>query len=278
VSSAVLAESLVLRNPLLRQARKRYVQMKYRLTIVLIVMTHLLISQVNLETPCYKIEHLDFFGLKDILVEKLPDKQIQGLLELATAKNNKDNGNVNFIIPIIAYQLQEFHPKFNPDSDSTYLERIIGIYIDLRGFRSETLNSKNLEQKIDFIRDDFYELVKDKKNLIAMNFTLDDGPFYGIDTTLIGDSIKSLSTDFGLIRISKSGDHSIISCLDSNGNIIWNKIMTGVQGRELREINTSKNWIEKTSLATRIFLFTEGEQLTLYIRNDGEFMYYYHSW
>lgn len=252
--------------------------MKNRLTFAIVMIAHVAFNQMNQDIPCYKIEYLDFFGLNDILVEKWPDEEIQGFSELVNQNNKKDNSTVSFIVPLIVYQLQEFHPKCTADTESIYLKKIIGFYLELRGLDSEKIGLYNLEEKIDFIRDDFYELVKDNNNLIAMNFTLDDGPLFGTDTTLVGDTIKSLKTDFGSIVISKSGTHSLISSLDSTGNLIWNKIITGAQGRDLSEINTGDNWIEKTSLATRIFLFAEGEQLTLYIRNNGEFMYYYHSW
>jgi hypothetical protein len=228
---------------------------------------------------CYEVKYLDFFGLEGLVVEKWPESEINGLLELADESKTTDPTlRTNFIIPIIVYQLQVFHPKCNVDTDSIYLNGIISVYERIRQFPPETLIKKSILQKIDFIRDDFYTLVKDDCELIQMSFTLDDGPFYGVNIDSAGVTIDSIKTDFGNIVVSRLDGKSIITATDMLGEVIWRKAITRGPNSYLNVVSSSGNKWNKTSLATIMYLSANGERLTLYLKNNGQFMHYFHSW
>jgi hypothetical protein len=252
--------------------------MKNLITILALILVKIAFGQQSKE-PCYEVSHLDFFGLEGIELTKWPESETDGLKELTRKEQMKDSSmNVNFIVPMIVYQLQEFHPNCVQPIDSNYLYKIIDVYCTIRQFDQDTFTQKPLITQIDLVRNDFLKLIKEDQNLIKMNFTIDDGPFYGIDTENEGAIVKTVETSFGKLLISSYEGKSVLTTKDKNGGVIWRKIMTGLMDITFDEINISDNYLNETSLATMVYLFAAGEQLTLYIKNDGRFMYYYHSW
>jgi hypothetical protein len=111
-----------------------------------------------------------------------------------------------------------------------------------------------------------------------MSFVLDDGPFQGVDVEGRGTSQKSIEASFGELIISEVEQEGILTALDENGEVIWRKEITGLDERSLGEITTAIHPVRETSLATIFNLYASGERLTVYVKNDGRFMYYYHSW
>lgn len=254
--------------------------MKNALILIALLIVNLSFSQSSDDVDCYKISHLDFFGLENLETEiRWPESEIKGIRELSLKKQKEDaSSTLNFIVPAIVYQLQEMHPNCVEKVDTEYLERLIDLYFVLRGLDQTPLKKRSISEQIDTIRDDFYELLKDDLNLIKMSFTLDDGPFYGIDTEEKGTLDESLETNFGSLDISSIDGQPVLTAMNKNGEQIWSKIITGLQGRSLGEIDHSEFLLTETSLATTIHLYAEGEALTLYVKNDGRFMYYFHSW
>lgn len=233
------------------------------------------------EIDCYQIKYLDFFGLDKVEIIKWPESEVQNLTATDFSEGRTDTTiKTNFIIPMIVYQLKEYHPKCNPKPDINYFNQIISIYCRIREIKEESLVNKTVVEKIDFIRDDFYKQVEDDKNLPFMFFTLDSGPFFGLDyeTPNAFEKIKTQKTDFGELAISKSDIKTVLTATDNENKIIWQKAITGLSDRYLSELNFGNNPVEITSVATIVHMVSEGEQLTLFLKNDGKFMFYYHSW
>ena len=236
------------------------------------------LAQTADRKPCYPISYLDFFGMENIELDKWPQEELDGLKQVTIAAQKKDTTvTTSFLIPMIVYQLKEFHPNCVDSDDSDYLKELIQLYFLIRRIDQQEMDALALTDQIDWVRNDFYSLIPEDENLLNMSFTLDDGPFYGTDTQEAGISEHSLSTEFGEIIISKLDQQSIITAKDKNGIVLWRKIITGLQGSTVSDIRPAEQPVHKTSAATIIQLFA-GEALTLYVRNDGRFMYYYHSW
>ena len=138
----------------------------------------------------------------------------------------------------------------------------------------------SIEEKIDFIRTDFYKQVEDINYLPKMTMTFDDGPFYGVpfEEPSVLRTIEMKETNFGFLTVSKVDDKMILTSENKNKKIIWQKIITGRSNRKLTELKFSNKPIEYNSVATVIHMSSEGERFTLYLKKDGSFMYYFHSW
>lgn len=255
-------------------------KMKISISLIVLCFVNLSFCQSSDDAKCYEINHLDFFGLTNLeQAIHWSESETDGLKKLVLKKQEEDPSNtLNFTIPAIVYQLQEMHPNCVEDVDTDYLNRLIDLYFFTRNLDESTIKNYSISEQIDVIRDDFYALLKDDLNLIKMSFILDDGPFYGIDTDEKGTLVESLPTNFGSLDISNIDGKSVLTATNKTGEPIWSKILTGLSEQTFGEIDHSEDWINETSLATRIYLYAAGEALTLYVKNDGRFMYYFHSW
>ena len=248
------------------------------LILVLIVSSHSF-GQSSNDSSCYEIKYLDFFALKDVDFPKWSKSNLEMIKERVLSDQGRDTSrSLGMEVPLIAYQLQQFHPKCVTEGNEEYLNQIIDLYFTSRKIDTTRIVNLSLNEQIDFIRDDFYELVKDDQNLVEMSFILDDGPFYGVDTDTTGAVTDSLKTKFGYLKISELNENGTLSAFDEENQLLWSKSITGLNGRELGRITTTIHPIRETSLATIFTLFASGERLTVYVKNSGSFMYYFHSW
>ena len=238
-------------------------------------------SQESAADDCFQIKYIDFFGLDQIEAPKWPQSEVEGMLKMDFAKTKTDSiAKTNFIIPLIVYQLKNYHPKCVKEIDTSYLNQLITIYSKIRQLDKNTVLEKSIEEQMDFIRNDFYDQVQDDSLLPNMRLTMDDGPFYGVGLQSFVDltEIKTEKTDFGSLTIFKKDEKILLTANDKNGKIIWGKVIAGLYDRYLNELHFVEDPIEKTSLATIVHMAAEGERFTLFLKNNGQFMYYYHSW
>jgi len=254
--------------------------MKNRILIILFIAINLtLFGQESKD--CYEIKYLDFFGLDEMEIIKWPESELGELSKIDYAKDrDKSEIKTNFIIPIIVYQLKEYHPNCSEEIDTSYFNKISEIYLKIRGIDSTKFLKKSIAEKIDFLRADFYSQVENVDYLPKMTTTFDDGPFYGVDYKEESElkSIKTQVTEFGTLDVSKDKDKTILTSKDKIGNIIWQKVITGLSERNLTELHFTENPMEYNSVATVAHMYSEGERFTLYLKSDGSFMYYFHSW
>ena len=256
--------------------------MKFKISIFLLFAIYLNSFGQNSDVKdCYEIKYLDFFGLNKMEIIKWSESQINELLKTDFAKDRGDSMiKTNFIIPTIVYQLKEYHPDCKTEIDSAYLNQITKIYFKIRDMDITEFSNKSVIEKIDFVRTDFYKQVENLEYLPKMTMTFDDGPFYGVEfeekINLI--PIKTQKTEFGLLSISKVDDQTILTSKDKKGKVIWQKSITGLLDRKLSELHFTENPMEYNSVATVAHMYSEGERFTLYLKKDGSFMYYFHSW
>ena len=251
------------------------------LPIILMLFSLTLHAQKSTSTDCYPIKYLDFFGLDKMEKIKWADAELDKLMKMQMPQNKPDTSiKTNFIVPQIAYQLQNSSPQCPSKMDAVYFNRLLLLYCKIRKINYNSLKNNTLQANFDFIRDDFYRQVGDEKYLPHMGYTLDDGPFYGIDYEKT-DSLETIATqqmDFGKLTISKMGNKIILTNWDKNNRRVWQKAITKEPNQYLKDLQFKANPISQSSIATVVSMYSEGERFTLYLKNDGKFMYYFHSW
>lgn len=251
------------------------------LTIIFLVINLTSFGQETDSEDCYEIKYLDFFGLQNEEAVKWSNSELSGLLKMDFEKDrNGSTIRTNFIIPLITYQLKEYHPNCSIEIDTTYFNKISKLYLKIRDIDFTKLLNKTIAEKIDFMRTDFYSQVENVDCLPKMTMTFDDGPFYGVEFEQESElkPIKSQETKFGTLSVSKVEDKTILTSKNKNGEIVWQKSITGLSDRNLTELHFTENPMEYNSVATVAHMYSEGERFTLYLKNDGNFMYYFHSW
>jgi hypothetical protein len=255
--------------------------MRNKLLLLIFISIHLnFIAQESNSTNCYNIKYLDFFELENAEIVKWPSSEIDGLLKENYEKDRSDSDvKTNFLIPLIVYQLPEYHPNCKKEIDTNYFEKISKLYFRIRDTDSTKISNKSITDKIDFIRNDFYSQVENPEYLPKMIMTFDDGPFYGKDTinSTLHNSIKQ-KTNYGSLDISKLDNKVLLTSRDQNGKLIWQKIITGLTDRNLTDLHFVENPLEYTSISTIAHMYSEGERFTLFMKNDGKFLFYFHSW
>lgn len=233
-------------------------------------------AQFAADSGCFAIKYLDFFGLDDLGKGDLwwPKAEIEQLLHEDFSKGPA----TSFIIPFIVAQLPQYHPDCQGKTDTSYLNQLLKLYLRIRRQPAERLDTMSVSEKIEWTRDDFYSQVNIDSFLAHMWFTFDDGPFFGRDVEQPRDKIASFSLGFGQLVISQTDERIVLTAIDTTNHTLWSKALTREGDYYLRNLSLSEDPIEQTSLATTVSLTVEGEMLTLFLRNNGAFMFYYHSW
>lgn len=253
--------------------------MQYQLLyIFLIFFSNPIIGQKTAIEDCYEIKYLDFFKFNQKRLNNFSDSEIEEWTkELKAFQKRGDTLSTTWIIPILIGELKLLHPNCNPNIDILYFNKIVAFYCLHRGIESCALSDKSIEQKIDFCRNDFYNQVKNKKLLSQMFFSLSSGPFFGnnFDSMLPLNAIETLNTDFGHLSIAKSRKENIMSAYDSDGSLIWRKSFYEPTEKISKLAFHHSRPIEQNSLAFIINMFTQNDILTLYLKKDGRFLFYY---
>src|SRR5690606_5245037 len=121
---------------------------------------------------CYEIKYLDFFGLDKMEIIKWPESELDVLSKMDFAKDKgKSEIKTNFIIPMIVYQLAEYHPNCKQNIDTNYFNKSSEIYLKIREIDSTDLLQKSIADKIDFVQSDFYSQVENVEYLPKMTAT-----------------------------------------------------------------------------------------------------------
>ncbi len=230
------------------------------------------------EKNCFEVKHLDFFGLDKIDEIDWSVEEINDLLKTDYSVKYDDT---RFLIPILVRYLKDFHPVCNKSIDTERFDKLTTLYFKVRIKDISPIKNKSVEEKLNFIRDDFYVLVQDVQSLPRMTYGWDDGPLYGEIPKSVSKSkpLEKITANFGELSISESNNKILLVATDKQNKIIWSRVIKGANpDRYLRNLKFEKDAMEKTSLATIFHFYSEGERLNLYLKPNGEFMYYYHSW
>lgn len=254
-----------------------------RLWFLILFFSSLLTSLVNGQpfTNCFEIKYLDFFGLGRMDSIQWPASELDQLLLFDFTKSPKEkSAKTNFLIPFIVLQLKEYFPTCAKQSDTITYRKLTQLYSKIRQQDFSKLKAQSITAQLEFVRKDFYKQVQNDSVLPNMVYTIDDGPFYGQLAKKIPKykKVQSYTTDFGTLIITNSDTSFFITVLNKQRKHLWTRIMTGNANRPLTDISFSEKNIFKTSLGYHLRLFSEGEALDLYLKNSGEFRYYFHSW
>lgn len=230
---------------------------------------------------CFEIKHLDFFGIENLDTIKWPTSEIDQLLKTDFAEDEKEKKRkTNFLIPFIVLQIKDYHPSCSKNLDTATFRKLKELYFKIRQQDISTINIKPISTQLDFIRQDFYSQVQNDSLLPFMVYTLDDGPFYGQISKHVPNYKKSKSykTDFGTLYVTKQSEKIFLTVVDNQGKHLWTRVMKGNADRYLSELSFSDKDILKTSLGYQLRMTSDGEALNLYLKSNGDFRYYFHSW
>lgn len=233
------------------------------------------------KSDCFEVKYLDFFGIENLDTIKWPASELDQLLKTDFAKDEKEKKEkTNFLIPFIILQLKGYHPSCSQSIDTSTFRKLKELYSKIRQQDFSIYNSKPISTQLEIIRQDFYSQVQNDTLLPFMGYTLDDGPFYGQLSEYIPDYKKgqTYKTEFGTLYITKHSGKVFLTVLNNQGSHRWTRIMTGNNNHLLTEISFSEKDIFKTSLGYQLRMFSEGEALKLYLKSNGDFRYYFHSW
>jgi len=232
----------------------------------------------KIDKDCFEIKYLDFFGLDEIDKINWSDSEINELLK--TDYSSKFD-NTSFLIPILVRYLKDFHPNCNKSIDIERFNKLVALYFKIRLKDVSVIKNKLIEEKLNFIRDDFYNLAQDLKALPKMIYGWNDGPLYGETPKNVPklSPLEIIATDFGELQIFESNSQIILVATNKENKTIWSRVMNGTNpDRYLKNLKFDKVSIQKTSLATIVNCYSEGERLNLYLKPNGKFMFYFHSW
>lgn len=232
----------------------------------------------NIDKNCFEVKYFDFFGLDDKIKINWSDNELSELLNTNYSQNEN---NTSFFIPLIVFQLKDFHPNCDKSIDTERFNKLVSLYFKVRQKDVLILENKAIAEQLNFIRKDYYSQLEDERLLPYMRYTMDDGPLYGEIPKTVPKTkpLELISTDFGKLTIIKTNNRIFLTATDKANKRIWSRIMKGANtDRYLENLKFDKNSVEKTSLATIVHFYSEGERLNLYLKPNGNFMYYFHSW
>lgn len=233
------------------------------------------------KTACFEIKYLDFFGLDGFDTLKFPADQLDQLL-LSDFTSTKASGErrTNFLIPPIVMQLRPYHPNCSTTADTSTFRKLTQLYFKIRQLDLTVINDQPISDQLNYIRDDFYTQVQNDSLLPFMSYTLDDGPFFGQLLKPVPDYKKgrAYQVSFGTLYLTKKAGKVLLTAVNKQGKHLWTRVMTGNSNRLLTDIQLSRENIRTTSLGYTIRMIADGEGLTLYLKSNGDFLYYFHSW
>lgn len=202
----------------------------------------------KIDKDCFEIKYLDFFGLDEIEKFNWSDSEINELLKI---EYSTKFDNTNFLIPILVRYLKDFHPNCNKSTDIERFSKLFTLYFKIRLKDVSVIKNKSIEEKLNFIRDDFYNLAQALKALPKMIYGWNDGPLYGETPKNVPKKspLEIIATDFGNLRIFESNSQIILVATNKKNKTIWSRIMKGTNpNRYFKNLKFDKFAIQKRRL------------------------------
>lgn len=228
---------------------------------------------------CTDLKHLEFFGLKDISPPSWTETELEALIK--QEKKTKSLEKTNFLIPLLVLQIAEYDPKCSKRQDTERFRKLTLLYSSIRGYETAAFSNLTIEKQIDFVRTDFYRQVDNDKLVVYMLSGFDDGPLEGETTQEFPmENLKhAAKTEFGQIRFAQAEERVFVAAFDADNKLLWSRILKGtVPERYLNAISAKPVEVKSYDAAIVIGVFADGEKLNLYVRPNGRFMFYTHSW
>lgn len=251
-----------------------------RIYILLLAVLLPFLSASQSQKDCFEIKYLDYF-VGDTSDFSWPAEELDQLLmeDFASTEGEK-NRKTNFLVPLIIFQLKNYHPLCAKKPDTLLYAKLVQLYSRIRQQDYAILAGLTVEAQLDFIRADYYKQIANDSLLPYLSFTLDDGPLYGEVPVVIPDYKKGNMYDVGfgkLFLLNKSGKISL-TFENKDGKHVWTRLMTGVSKLPLSNLLFSKENVFSTPFGYVLQMSANGESLNLFLKSNGEFRYYFHSW
>lgn len=203
--------------------------------------------------------------------------------ELANMKA-QELKTANFFAPMIIKEIRDFHQ----DSEISAKEKSILIELSKalgKIWNDETLEITENKSKNEIciitnsIINKYHKLSEDDSQFYKMIFTMDDGPFYGIDTNEEFKKINEITFDqFKLIQRGNESENTL-EIIDENGNLKWRKIIARSDDYKIQSLSFPKEAVKvKNELGYKLALLGDGELIQLYLKKNGDFRLFFHSW
>ena len=252
--------------------------MKKSIILTFVFFTLFLFSQ---KKSCYEIKYLDFFGanIEEIKNIKWTGKEFDSLFVNGDF-NKAFKSQTNFYIPFLISQIKDFYPKCKLEKDSARFENLVLLYYKMRKIEPPIIKFNKRKKIINFIKKDFYNMVKNDTLLPKMIMTFDDGPFYGIKVQSQNNSkiIQKTEVIFGKILLKKTEGEIVLETYNKNNRLIEAKKINGLNNLNLNDLIIEEKSMIVNSLGITIFGYSQNEKVTLYFSKKGRLKFYFHSW
>lgn len=246
-----------------------------RLILTLILSCSLTALALGQDNDCFEVKNLEFFVPRDVGHFRWPEKVLSELIL-------SERPPAYFQLPPIVKQLSEYHPACGILHPDNRFELLTKLYSLIRNDEKFVLGNIPVIRKLEMIREDFYGLVNDDKIIPKLIATMDDGPLYGeIPKRTLGKlvSAKGHKTRFGKLTVSNYPTRVVVTAVDNGGNRLWSRVLKGtVPNRYLEAATLEDATLREADAVMSIGFHVDGEMLWIYLRPDGRFLYYTHSW
>jgi len=112
-----------------------------------------------------------------------------------------------------------------------------------------------------------------------MIFTMDDGPFEGINTEYELPKYDEILIDENKLILRGDENENTLEVTTKTGELLWRKIIARSEDYKIQSLNFTDNPIRvDNELGYKIALYGDGELIQLYLKKNGEFRLFFHSW
>ncbi len=187
-------------------------------------------------------------------------------------------------IPMLIKEIERYYADYNLDgSEKSILLEISKIFSKIWSNESFVISNESSEievcQKVNLIIDRYHQVSQDDSEFYKMIFTFDDGPFMGIDTDLELNKIKEISIDDKKLILRGNGSENTLEVKDKSGQLLWRKIISRSEEYKITNLVFADDPIRvNNELGYKIALYGDGELVQLYLRKNGAFRLFFHSW
>jgi hypothetical protein len=189
----------------------------------------------------------------------------------------------NFFVPMIIKEIKSIFDDSEISDDEKLilieLSKVIGkIWNDSTYEISEGKSKNEICVKVNSILNKYHKLSEDDSHFYKMIFTMDDGPFYGFDTNKELEKLSETSFDQFKLIIRGNEIENTIELVEGN-NMKWRKVIARSEDYKIKNLNLANEPVRvKNELGYKIALSGDGELIQLYLRKNGDFRLFFHSW
>ena len=233
------------------------------------------VSAALSQTACIELKHYEFFlsGTK----ERWSEGSLENLIE--AKPNFNDSG---WLIPAIVEQLKRYEPACGTREMDRQFELLLQLYSVVRGLPVLADASVSSHDKLRLMRNDFQMQLNDDRGFDHLIYSMDDGPLTGKPISAArAKPLASRNHDvpFGKLRFSNTRTGVVVTALGRTGRELWSRSLQGVNPkRPPKAAQLETLVVEQTDFVVAARISVDGEKLTLYVRPNGRFMFYRHSW